>query len=60
MLKPNLGIEKGTIMGSFAIFDNGMYIIAVIMYTIGIPLLIIGAEFKGRFLLVKHLLKLNN
>ena len=48
------------VMLNMGVFDNGMYIIAVIMYTIGIPLLIIGAEFKGRFLLVKHLLKLNN
>ena len=40
--------------------DKGAYLVAMLGYTICIPMLTIELELKGRFLLVKHLLKLNN
>ena len=40
--------------------DMGGRLSIIVCYVICIPLSIIECELKGRFLLVKHLLKLNN
>lgn len=41
------------------ILDTGGRLAAIVCYTIIIPMLIIEGAFKGRFLLLKHLLQLN-